>query len=88
MASLWMLSSSQEDQYFFNHLCNALDKHTQNCERFLLVGDFNAEDIKSCLSEFLYEHNAENIVKENTRFKSLTNRRCTDLFLTNFSASF
>ena len=74
---------SQDDQYFFNHLDNALDKYTQNYDRFLLIGDFNAEDSERCLSEFLHGYNAENIVKEKTCFKSLTNPSCIDLLLTN-----
>ena len=73
---------------FFNHLGNALDKYTQNYERFLTVGDFNAEDIESCSSEFLCEYNTENTVKEKTCFSSLTNPSCIDLFLTNFPSSF
>ena len=55
---------------------------------FLLIGDFNAEDTDPCLSEFLYEHNAENIVKDKTCFKILSNPSSIDLFLTNFPPSF
>ena len=62
---------SQEDQYFFNNLGNALDKYTQNYEKFLLAGDFNAKAIEPCLSEFLYNQNAEKIVKKMCS-KSLT----------------
>jgi len=65
-----------------------LIKYSQDYERFLLIGDFNAEDTEQCLSEFLYEHNAENIVKDKTCFKSLNNPSCIDLFLTNFPSSF
>ena len=79
---------NQNDQYFYNNLGNALDKYSQDYERFLLIGDFNAEDTEPCLSEFLYEHNAENIVKNKTCFKSLNNPICIDLFLTNFPSSF
>ena len=79
---------NQNDQYFFNNLGNALDKYSQDYERFLLIGDFNAEDTEPCLSEFLYEHNAENIVMDKTCFKSLNNPNCIDLFLTNFPSSF
>ena len=67
---------NQNDQYFFNNLGNALDKYSQDYERFLLIGDFNAEDTEPCLSEFLYEHDAENIVKDKTCFKSLNNPSC------------
>ena len=79
---------NQNDQYFFNNLGSALYKYSQDYERFLLIGDFNAEDTEPCLSEFLYEHNSENIVKDKTCFKSLNNPSCIDLFLTNFPSSF
>ena len=55
---------------------------------FLLIGDFNDEDTEPRLSEFLYEHNAENIVKDKACFKSLNNPSCIDLFLTNFPSVF
>ena len=35
----------------------------------MLVGDFNTEESEPCLSQFLYEYKAKNIVKENTCFK-------------------
>ena len=52
----------------------------------MLVGDFNAEE--PCLSQFLSEYNAKNIVKENTCFKNALNPSCTDLFITNSPLSF
>ena len=65
---------SQDDQYFFNHLGNALGKYTQSYDdRFLLICDFNAEDSEPCLSEFLHDCNAESIVTEKICFKCLTN---------------
>lgn len=30
------------------------------------MGDFNAKDFEPCLSEFIYDYNADNIVKEKT----------------------
>ena len=64
---------------------NALDKYTEIYYRFLLhIIGFNVEDSEPCLSEFLHDKNAENIVTEKTCFKSLTNPSCIDLFLTNF----
>ena len=53
----------------------------------MLVADFNAEKSEPCLSQFLYEHNAKNIVKENT-FKNALNPSCIDLFITNNPLSF
>ena len=54
----------------------------------MLVGDFNAEESEPCLSQFLYEYNAKNIVKENTCFKNALNPSCIDLFITNSHLSF
>ena len=54
----------------------------------MLVGDFNAEESEPCLSQFLYEYNAKNIVKENTCFKNALNPSCIDLFITNSPLSF
>ena len=57
-------------------------------ERFMLLGDFNAEESEPCLSQFLFEMNAKNIVKEPTCYKSLSNPSCIDLVITNSSSSF
>ena len=54
----------------------------------MFVGDFNAEESEPCLSQFLYEYNAKNIVKERTCFKNALNPSCIDLFITNSSLSF
>ena len=62
--------------------------YCQTYDKFLLIGDFNAEDSEPCLSRFLYEHNSKNLVKDKTCFKSLENPSCIDLFLTNSPLSF
>ena len=54
----------------------------------MLVGDFNAEESEPCLSQFLFEMNAKNIVKEPTCFKSLSNPSCIDLVITNSFSNF
>ena len=54
----------------------------------MLFGDFNAGESEPCLSRFLYEYNAKNIVKENTCFKNVSNPSCIDLFITNNPLSF
>ena len=54
----------------------------------MLVGDFNAEESEPCLSQFLYEYNAKNIVKESTCFKNVLNASCIDLFIANSPMSF
>ena len=58
--------SSQYDQCFFENIEKALDKYSKNYDKFMLVGDFNSEESRPCLSQFLYEYNAKNIVKEST----------------------
>ena len=57
-------------------------------ERFMLLGDFNAEESEPCLSQFLFEMNAKNIVKEPTCYKSLSNPSCIYLVITNSSSGF
>ena len=54
----------------------------------MLIGDFNVEESEPCLSQFLFEMNAKNIVKEPTCYKSLSNPSCIDLVITNSSSSF
>ena len=48
-----------------------------------MIGDFNAEESEDTLACFLDNHNASNIVKEKTCFKSLSNPSCIDLIITN-----
>ena len=54
----------------------------------MLVVDFDAEESEPYLSQFLYEYNAKNIVKENTCFKNALNLNCIDIFITNSPLSF
>ena len=54
----------------------------------MLIRDYNADESKPCHSEFLFVTNAENIVKEPTCYKSLSNPSCTDFVITNSSSSF
>ena len=59
---------SQSDKYFFNHVQNGLDIYSKFYDRYMLVVDFNVEESEPCLSEFLFEMNAKNIIKEPTCF--------------------
>ena len=54
----------------------------------MLVGDLKAEESEPCLSQFLYEYNAKNTVKENVCFKNALNPSCIDLFITKSPLSF
>ena len=69
----WLLSKiyhppSQFDQYFFHILDNALDVYS-NYENILLVGDFNAQIVETCLDTFLCQHELKNLNKEPTCYK-------------------
>ena len=54
---------SQSNQYFFENIGKALDKYSKHYDKFMLVGDFNAEESEPCLSQFHIEYNAKNIAK-------------------------
>ena len=54
----------------------------------MLIGDFNAEESEPCFSQFLFEMNAENIVKESTCYSTLSNSSCFDLVITISSSRF
>ena len=57
-------------------------------QRDMMIGDFNAEKSEPCLSQFLFEMNPKNIVKEPICQKRLSNPSCIDLVITNSSSSF
>ena len=73
---------NQPDAYYFENISCALDIYTQYYDKFLLIGDFNANDSENCLSDFLFRHDCKNLVKDKTCFKNVENPSCIDLFLT------
>ena len=77
---------SNTDKEYFQEIELALDYSSY--EKFLLVGDFNAEESEPCLNNFLYHRHAKNLVKEKICFKSINNPSCIDMFLTNSYRSF
>ena len=79
---------SQPDEYYLKHLETAMDVHLNSYDNFLLIGDFNMEDTETFLSNFLYQYDSVNIVKEKTCFKNPNNPSCIDLFITNKKNSF
>ena len=62
--------SNQTDDYFFKAIGNALDQYLKTYEKFLLLGDFNAENTEPILSEFLKQYGAKNTMKNTTCFKN------------------
>ena len=79
---------SQNDGFYFDKCARALDIYTPAYDNILekLTGDFNAEEEKDILSEFMRLYDLKNL-GENL-FKSVKNPSCVDLFLTNCSRSF
>ena len=75
------------DNDYFEQIGFSLDVYS-NYDRFLLAGDFNVQIGESSIDDFLTAYGANNLVKDFTCFKSLTNPSCIDLFLTNSSNSF
>ena len=91
--SKWLLVGtyhppSQNDSFYFENIERALNVYSQTYDKFLLVGDFNAEEKEVILSNFMASYSLRNLVKENTCFKSVVNPSCVDLFLTNAYKSF
>ena len=86
-------SASQSEDYYFPHVSNCLDAFSSTYDRFLLVGNFNAEVPIEMLFSLLEKHNVANIVKDKACFKSLDNPSCIiflsqtdlDLFFHRFS---
>ena len=74
---------SQSEDYYFSRVSNCFDAFSSTYDRFLLVGNFDADYYKETLFNFLQKHNATNIVKDKTCFKSLNNLSYIDLFITN-----
>ena len=69
------------------HVChryfNAEDGVKHVCHRY-----FNAEDGETCVSSFLHQYDAKNLIKGKTCFKNLNNPSCVDLIITNSCNSF
>ena len=75
--------SSQCDKYFFGYFSGGLDIYSALYDKFVLIGYFNAEESEDTLAYFLNCHNASNLVRDKTCFKSLSNPSCIDLIITN-----
>ena len=71
------------DEYYFKHVERALDVYSSKYDNFILLGDFNSEDTEPCLSNFLHQYDAKNLVKEKTCVKNVNNPSCVDLIITN-----
>jgi len=79
---------SQDGQYYFTNISNAMDLYLREYSRFLLVGDFNMADSDPIFENFNSQYDSKNIVKDPTCFKSINNPSTIDLFVTNSPRSF
>ena len=59
-----------------------------NSDNVILMGDFNCDPVDLEVIEFCESSNLKKLTHEPTCFKSLTNRTCIDLILTNRKRSF
>ena len=72
---------SQNDDYYLCNLSKVMDSLNSVYEKFILTGDFNSEDHEIEISSFLNNHEARNVVKEKTCFKSVLSPSCVDILL-------
>ena len=66
----------------------SLDSCMSSYDNFLVVGDLNSEIIEMATSEFYETYNLQNLVKDPTCYKIISEPTCIDLILTNFPKSF
>ena len=74
-----------------NHIqsiSRSLDFYSSKYNNFFDLGYFNDETSNTTFSEFCARYNLKNLIKEPTCFKSLENRICIDLILTNWPKYF
>ena len=82
----WLLFGSyhpsiRPDDYFFNHVKYSLDIYSRCYDKYMLIGDFNAE--KSTVSLAIsFQNERKNIIKEPACFNNLSNPSCIDLVIT------
>ena len=79
---------SLSDSYYFEKLSNSLDLYIDTYDKFVLTGDFNAQEDEVEIHEFLMKYDAKCIVKEPTCYKYMESPICICLFLTNSPLSF
>ena len=89
----WLLLSSYNPHKnniteHLRNLSKLLEKNSNIYEKYLCLGDFNAEIQEAALKNFCDLYHLKSLVKEPTCFKNPDNPSCIDLFLTNCWRSF
>ena len=67
---------------FLNVLSESLDETLTKFDRFIIMGDFNANTENKSLKQFIDEYRCKSLIGSNTCFKS-ENGSCIDLILSN-----
>ena len=75
------------DDVFLQHIGVMIDKYS-SYDKFLIAGDLNMQEGQVVFDNFLEVHQAKNLVKEPTCYKSPQNPSCIDWILTNRSSYF
>ena len=89
----WLISGSYNPNigHIQSHTVNlskSFDFYSSKYEKFIVIGDFNAEMTNSYLEEFWASYNLKNLIKQPTCINNLENPTCIDHILTNHSKSF
>ena len=74
--------------YFLTHVGRELDKYLFKYENLLLLGDWDSSVTEIEMREFCEAYNLENLIKDNTCYKSAENPSSIDFLLTNKKLSF
>ena len=74
-------------QTFLDNLGKCIDLYSPKYDKFMMFGDFNAEESEDKVSNLMDTYNLTNLVKSPTCFKS-NNPDCIDLILTNRKKAF
>ena len=85
---LYISPSKPRHNYYLKSMGDALDVYNSTYDKFLLAGDFNAEENEITISTFLGSYGLKSLVKENTCFKSVRKPSGIDLFSVNCKKSF
>ena len=69
--------------YHFQEIGKGMEFYTSNCEKILLMGDFNSEMSEASMNSFCSLYDLKCLVYETTCYKNPERPSCIDLFLSN-----
>ena len=84
----WLLSCSYNPKTnlisdHFHCIGRGIDFYSSKYGNFIVLGDLTTEFSNSFMEQFCASYNLKSLIKEPTCFKSVDNRSCIDLILTN-----